>query len=138
MCRYHPFHLSLLHKHNEYPAAIPVAHQPVVCGSLSRCAVCLKQGYQWLKDKILSEEGRRQQAKLKELQAIAERLGCTLPQLAIGTPNPKTHCRSLSFCLSVRPSCASLILSPSHPPLPQTAGAEASVRLRMASPNKCN
>lgn len=42
------------------------------------------QGYQWLKDKILSEEGRRQQAKLKELQAIAERLGCTLPQLAIG------------------------------------------------------
>ncbi|MFT7804504.1 voltage-gated potassium channel subunit beta-2 isoform X1 [Arapaima gigas] len=40
-------------------------------------------GYQWLKDKVLSEEGRRQQAKLKELQAIAERLGCTLPQLAI-------------------------------------------------------
>ncbi|TSU50009.1 Voltage-gated potassium channel subunit beta-2 [Bagarius yarrelli] len=36
-----------------------------------------------LKDKILSEEGRRQQTKLKELQAIAERLGCTLPQLAI-------------------------------------------------------
>ncbi|XP_054996173.1 voltage-gated potassium channel subunit beta-2 isoform X1 [Sorex araneus] len=41
------------------------------------------KGYQWLKDKILSEEGRRQQAKLKELQAISERLGCTLPQLAI-------------------------------------------------------
>uniref|UniRef100_A0A8I3X4H0 Voltage-gated potassium channel subunit beta-2 n=5 Tax=Simiiformes TaxID=314293 RepID=A0A8I3X4H0_CALJA len=41
------------------------------------------KGYQWLKDKILSEEGRRQQAKLKELQALAERLGCTLPQLAI-------------------------------------------------------
>ncbi|KAF6344746.1 potassium voltage-gated channel subfamily A regulatory beta subunit 2 [Rhinolophus ferrumequinum] len=41
------------------------------------------KGYQWLKDKILSEEGRRQQAKLKELQATAERLGCTLPQLAI-------------------------------------------------------
>uniref|UniRef100_A0A673LGF3 Voltage-gated potassium channel subunit beta-1 n=1 Tax=Sinocyclocheilus rhinocerous TaxID=307959 RepID=A0A673LGF3_9TELE len=41
------------------------------------------KGYQWLKDKILREEGRRQQAKLKELQAIAERLGCTLPQLAI-------------------------------------------------------
>lgn len=41
------------------------------------------KGYQWLKDKVLSEEGRRQQAKLKELQAISERLGCTLPQLAI-------------------------------------------------------
>ncbi|CAL8368552.1 unnamed protein product [Lota lota] len=41
------------------------------------------KGYQWMKDKILSEEGRRQQVKLKELLAIAERLGCTLPQLAI-------------------------------------------------------
>ncbi|KAA0707516.1 Voltage-gated potassium channel subunit beta-2 [Triplophysa tibetana] len=48
------------------------------------------QGYQWLKDKILSEEGRRQQAKLKELQAIAERLGCTLPQLAIGFQSPQS------------------------------------------------
>lgn len=52
--------------------------------SLFFCVCLLGQGYQWLKDKILSEEGRRQQAKLKELQAIAERLGCTLPQLAIG------------------------------------------------------
>ncbi|XP_038579641.1 voltage-gated potassium channel subunit beta-2-like [Micropterus salmoides] len=41
------------------------------------------KGYQWMKDKILSEEGHRQQLKLKELQAVAERLGCTLPQLAI-------------------------------------------------------
>uniref|UniRef100_A0A671XWD7 Voltage-gated potassium channel subunit beta-1 n=1 Tax=Sparus aurata TaxID=8175 RepID=A0A671XWD7_SPAAU len=41
------------------------------------------KGYQWMKDKILSEEGHRQQVKLKELQAVAERLGCTLPQLAI-------------------------------------------------------
>ncbi|NWJ03382.1 KCAB2 protein, partial [Crypturellus undulatus] len=49
------------------------------------------QGYQWLKDKILSEEGRRQQAKLKELQAIAERLGCTLPQLAIGKRGAARH-----------------------------------------------
>ena len=69
------------------------------------CCCCFRQGYQWLKDKILSEEGRRQQAKLKELQAIAERLGCTLPQLAIGTT---TLCRSLSFCLSVRPLCRTL------------------------------
>lgn len=37
-----------------------------------------------MKDKILSEEGHRQQAKLTQLQAAAERLGCTLPQLAIG------------------------------------------------------
>ncbi|KAG1961806.1 voltage-gated potassium channel subunit beta-2 isoform X4 [Pimephales promelas] len=64
---------------------------PLACGIISgkydsgvpsHSRASLK-GYQWLKDKILSEEGRRQQAKLKELQAIAERLGCTLPQLAI-------------------------------------------------------
>ncbi|XP_072223092.1 voltage-gated potassium channel subunit beta-2-like [Leuresthes tenuis] len=41
------------------------------------------KGYHWIKDKILSEEGHRQQVKLKELQAVAERLDCTLPQLAI-------------------------------------------------------
>lgn len=51
----------------------------------------------------MSEEGRRQQAKLKELQAIAERLGCTLPQLAIGT-QIHSAALSLSVCLSVRPS----------------------------------
>nr|XP_055043734.1 voltage-gated potassium channel subunit beta-1-like isoform X2 [Misgurnus anguillicaudatus] len=64
---------------------------PLACGIISGkydsgvppCSRASLKGYQWLKDKILSEEGRRQQAKLKELQAIAERLGCTLPQLAI-------------------------------------------------------
>ncbi|XP_033838792.1 voltage-gated potassium channel subunit beta-2 isoform X1 [Periophthalmus magnuspinnatus] len=39
--------------------------------------------YQWLRDKITSEEGKKQQAKLKELGHISEKLGCTLPQLAI-------------------------------------------------------
>lgn len=48
----------------------------------------LHQGYQWMKDKILSEEGHRQQVKLKELQVLAERLGCTLSQLAIGNARP--------------------------------------------------
>ncbi|KAJ7324703.1 hypothetical protein JRQ81_017723, partial [Phrynocephalus forsythii] len=37
----------------------------------------------WLKEKIVSEEGRKQQTKLKDLFPIAERLGCTLPQLAV-------------------------------------------------------
>ncbi|XP_075929022.1 voltage-gated potassium channel subunit beta-2 isoform X8 [Petromyzon marinus] len=41
------------------------------------------KGYQWLKERITSEEGRRQQAKLKEILMVAERLGCTLPQLSI-------------------------------------------------------
>lgn len=46
------------------------------------------KSYQWLKDKIVSEDGRKQQAKLKELGHIAEKLGCTLPQLAVGKAAP--------------------------------------------------
>ncbi|KAJ8320031.1 hypothetical protein KUTeg_001618 [Tegillarca granosa] len=41
------------------------------------------KGYAWLKDKILSEEGRRQQGKLREVAIVADRLGCSLSQLAI-------------------------------------------------------
>lgn len=41
------------------------------------------KGFSWLKDKILSEEGRRQQARLMEVQILSDRLGCTLSQLAI-------------------------------------------------------
>uniref|UniRef100_A0A1I8FKY7 Aldo_ket_red domain-containing protein n=1 Tax=Macrostomum lignano TaxID=282301 RepID=A0A1I8FKY7_9PLAT len=41
------------------------------------------KGYSWLRDKILSEEGRQQQAKLKELAEVATHLDCTLAQLAI-------------------------------------------------------
>lgn len=57
------------------------------------------QSYQWLKDKIVSEDGRKQQAKLKELSHIAEKLSCTLPQLAVGETKPKNpHLpRSLVF-----------------------------------------
>ncbi|XP_016319410.1 voltage-gated potassium channel subunit beta-1-like [Sinocyclocheilus anshuiensis] len=64
---------------------------PLACGIItgkyengipesSRAAM---KSYQWLKDKIVSEDGRKQQAKLKELSHIAEKLGCTLPQLAV-------------------------------------------------------
>lgn len=49
------------------------------------------QSYQWLKEKIVSEDGRKQQAKLKELKHITEKLGCTLPQLAVGTSRCWTH-----------------------------------------------
>uniref|UniRef100_A0A8C0GTR0 Potassium voltage-gated channel subfamily A regulatory beta subunit 3 n=1 Tax=Chelonoidis abingdonii TaxID=106734 RepID=A0A8C0GTR0_CHEAB len=41
------------------------------------------RGYQWLKEKLQSDDGRKQQAKIKELQPIAGRLGCTVAQLAI-------------------------------------------------------
>ncbi|XP_014785454.1 voltage-gated potassium channel subunit beta-2 isoform X2 [Octopus bimaculoides] len=41
------------------------------------------KNYGWLKDKILSEEGRKQQARLREVAVVADRLGCSLAQLAI-------------------------------------------------------
>uniref|UniRef100_A0A671YY21 Potassium voltage-gated channel subfamily A regulatory beta subunit 3 n=1 Tax=Sparus aurata TaxID=8175 RepID=A0A671YY21_SPAAU len=43
----------------------------------------LVKGYQWLKERVNSEEGRRQLAKIKELHLLADRLGCTAAQLAI-------------------------------------------------------
>uniref|UniRef100_A0A8C1S302 Voltage-gated potassium channel subunit beta-1 n=1 Tax=Cyprinus carpio TaxID=7962 RepID=A0A8C1S302_CYPCA len=68
-----------------------VSWSPLACGIItgkyengipesSRASL---KSYQWLKEKILSEDGRKQQAKLKELTHIAERLSCTLPQFAI-------------------------------------------------------
>uniref|UniRef100_A0A8C5MU76 Voltage-gated potassium channel subunit beta-1 n=1 Tax=Leptobrachium leishanense TaxID=445787 RepID=A0A8C5MU76_9ANUR len=64
---------------------------PLACGIISgkyengvpESARASLKCYQWLKDKILSEDGRKQQSKLKDLLPIAERLSCTLPQLAV-------------------------------------------------------
>ncbi|CAF4861148.1 unnamed protein product, partial [Rotaria magnacalcarata] len=42
------------------------------------------KGYGWLKDKILNDEGRKQQSKLRELAVLASKFDCTLAQLAIG------------------------------------------------------
>ncbi|XP_033763549.1 voltage-gated potassium channel subunit beta-2-like isoform X3 [Pecten maximus] len=52
------------------------------------------KGYVWLKEKILSEDGRRQQAKLREVACIADRIGCSLSQLAIAwsLKNDNVHC----------------------------------------------
>ncbi|KAK2178009.1 hypothetical protein NP493_566g01019 [Ridgeia piscesae] len=41
------------------------------------------KGYGWLKERILSDDGRKQQMQLRELSTITHRLGCTLAQLAI-------------------------------------------------------
>ncbi|KAK2507503.1 hypothetical protein MC885_008702 [Smutsia gigantea] len=46
------------------------------------CRATIK-GYQWLKDKVQSEEGKKQQAKVMDLLPIAHQLGCTVAQLAI-------------------------------------------------------
>ncbi|XP_053319137.1 voltage-gated potassium channel subunit beta-3 [Spea bombifrons] len=41
------------------------------------------KGYKWLKEKAASAEGKKQHSKVKELHPIAERLNCTVTQLAI-------------------------------------------------------
>ncbi|XP_068960200.1 voltage-gated potassium channel subunit beta-3 isoform X2 [Petaurus breviceps papuanus] len=41
------------------------------------------KGYQWLKDKVQSEDGKKQQAKVMDLLPIAHQLGCTVAQLSI-------------------------------------------------------
>ncbi|CAF1038395.1 unnamed protein product [Brachionus calyciflorus] len=41
------------------------------------------RGYGWLKERIQSDDGKKKQAKLKELQSIADKLNCTLAQLAL-------------------------------------------------------
>ena len=41
------------------------------------------KGYEWLKEKLGSEEGRKQLEQVKKLARVSENLNCTLPQLAI-------------------------------------------------------
>lgn len=48
----------------------------------------------------MSEDGRKQQEKLKELAHIAEKLECTLPQLAIGEDIKVHNKHSLIQCTS--------------------------------------
>uniref|UniRef100_A0A8C7JP98 Voltage-gated potassium channel subunit beta-1 n=1 Tax=Oncorhynchus kisutch TaxID=8019 RepID=A0A8C7JP98_ONCKI len=68
-----------------------VSWSPLACGIITgkyengipECSRASMKPYAWLKEKIVSEDGRKQQAKLKELTTISEKLGCTLPQLAI-------------------------------------------------------
>ncbi|XP_033960458.1 voltage-gated potassium channel subunit beta-2 isoform X1 [Pseudochaenichthys georgianus] len=68
-----------------------VSWSPLACGIITgkyengvpETSRASMKPYQWLKEKVTSEDGRKQQAKLKELTPIAEKLSCTLPQLAI-------------------------------------------------------
>ena len=41
------------------------------------------QGYTWLKERLQPEETRRQQEKLRDISQLADKLGCTVSQLAI-------------------------------------------------------
>ncbi|XP_030648213.1 voltage-gated potassium channel subunit beta-3 isoform X1 [Chanos chanos] len=64
---------------------------PLACGLITgkyndgvpECSRAAMKGYQWLRERVNSEEGRRQLAKVKELHLLADRMGCTAAQLAI-------------------------------------------------------
>ncbi|XP_018868710.1 voltage-gated potassium channel subunit beta-3 isoform X6 [Gorilla gorilla gorilla] len=68
-----------------------VTWYPLACGLITNkydgrvpdtCRASIK-GYQWLKDKVQSEDGKKQQAKVMDLLPVAHQLGCTVAQLAI-------------------------------------------------------
>ncbi|XP_039193912.1 voltage-gated potassium channel subunit beta-3 isoform X2 [Crotalus tigris] len=68
-----------------------ITWSPLACGLITgkyeeqvpeNCRASMK-GYHWLKEKLQSEDGKKQQSKVKALQPIAKRLGCTVAQLAI-------------------------------------------------------
>ena len=65
------------------------------------------QGYRWLKEKVLSDDGRKQQDKLRELAILAATFDCTLAQLAIGKCEREEGTR---LCFS-RNQCLPLSLS---------------------------
>ncbi|XP_068164163.1 voltage-gated potassium channel subunit beta-2-like isoform X2 [Antennarius striatus] len=66
---------------------------PLACGLLtgkynegvpdgSRATI---KGYDWLKDRLNSDEGKKQLNQIKELHLLADRMKCTAAQLAIGS-----------------------------------------------------
>ncbi|KAF3840868.1 hypothetical protein F7725_006730 [Dissostichus mawsoni] len=73
------------------PGVGAMTWSPLACGLITgkysdgvpECSRAAMKGYQWLKERVNSEEGRRQLAKIKELHLLADRLGCTAAQLAI-------------------------------------------------------
>ncbi|KAJ8952486.1 hypothetical protein NQ318_003281 [Aromia moschata] len=46
-------------------------------------AAANKEGYSWMKERIQPEETRRHTERIRELNALAEKMGCTLIQLAV-------------------------------------------------------
>uniref|UniRef100_A0A8C6I493 Potassium voltage-gated channel, shaker-related subfamily, beta member 3 n=1 Tax=Mus spicilegus TaxID=10103 RepID=A0A8C6I493_MUSSI len=68
-----------------------VTWSPLACGLITSkydgrvpdtCKATVK-GYQWLKEKVQSEEDKKQQARVMDLLPTARQLGCTVAQLAI-------------------------------------------------------
>lgn len=74
------------HTHSQCPYTTPVQHIPL----LWFICVCI-QGYAWLKERLTSDEGKKQLRKIKELHLLADKLKCTAAQLAIGTRGWRWH-----------------------------------------------
>jgi voltage-dependent potassium channel beta subunit len=60
------------------------------------------EGYEWLRERLESPEGQAQIAKVRQLGAVADELGCTMAQLA------------LAWCL-VNPNVSTVITGASRP-----------------------
>ncbi|KAJ3655547.1 hypothetical protein Zmor_014672 [Zophobas morio] len=79
-------------------------------------ATANKDGYNWMKDRIQPEETRRQSERIRELNAVAEKLGCSLSQLAIAwcLKNESVQCLLLgaSTVMQLYDSIQSLQLVP--------------------------
>uniref|UniRef100_A0A3B4UL69 Potassium voltage-gated channel subfamily A regulatory beta subunit 3 n=1 Tax=Seriola dumerili TaxID=41447 RepID=A0A3B4UL69_SERDU len=64
---------------------------PLACGLLTgkynegipKSSRAAMKGYAWLKERLCSDEGKKQLSKIKELHLLADRLTCTPAQLAI-------------------------------------------------------
>ncbi|XP_066526804.1 voltage-gated potassium channel subunit beta-2-like [Hoplias malabaricus] len=53
------------------------------CDGIPESSRAALKGYEYLKEKVQSDEGRRQMMKIKETQTLAQKLGCSAAQLAI-------------------------------------------------------
>ncbi|XP_066120282.1 voltage-gated potassium channel subunit beta-3 isoform X3 [Saccopteryx bilineata] len=93
-----------------------VTWSPLACGLITSkydgrvpdpCRTTIK-GYQWLRDKVQNEDGKKQHAKVMDLLPIAQHLGCTVAQLAIGEARPAVD--PAGACLLLRHSQAGLSL----------------------------
>jgi voltage-dependent potassium channel beta subunit len=73
-------------------------------------------GYEWLRDRLMSDEGQQQLAKVKELAKIAEEMNTTLPKLAIAwclkNPNVSTVITGASRVSQVEENFDALDLVP--------------------------
>jgi voltage-dependent potassium channel beta subunit len=73
-------------------------------------------GYEWLKERLKSEQGQKQLAQVKELARIAEELGTSLPKLAIAwclkNPNVSTVITGASRVSQVEENFDALALVP--------------------------